>query len=156
MHLLWICGYKFPLKRFCRFLFSGACNLLLPLVSVCFTVGPLELQQAVLLFSVLSKPQAFRLCQVSSVLWNRSYRNQTLWCLPENLGHWTHTSTLSFLREKPGVWDFLLILHWAVEKGNGEWVGTSSNHCLCSQLPPSWCSYLSVLRFRQDRTQSFW
>lgn len=100
-------GANSQLKKFCRFLFSGACNLLLPLVSVCCTVGPLEQQQAVLLFSILSKPQAFRLSQVSSVLWNRWYRNQSLWWLPENLGHWTHTSTLSFLREKPDFGVFL-------------------------------------------------
>lgn len=29
-------------------------------------------------------------------------------------------------------------------------------HCLCSWQPPTWCPYLLVLRFKQDRSQSLW
>lgn len=67
LHLLWTCGHKFPTRVFSGFLFSGACDLLLPLVALCCAVGPLEQPPAVQLFFVLINPQASRLCHISLV-----------------------------------------------------------------------------------------
>lgn len=126
-----LAGINCQLESFCRFLFSGACNSLLPLVPVCCTAGRLEQQQAVQLWCVLSSLQASRLCWVLSVLWGRCYRHQSLGQLPEKLEHWTRAPTLPFLRERWGVGEFLpLILHWAAGRGNGEWVCASLNHSL--------------------------
>lgn len=46
-------------------------------------------------------------------------------------------------------------LAWSTELGNGLWGVSASEQCLYSHWLPVWCSFLTVLRLRQDRNQSF-
>ena len=69
---------------------------------------------------------------------------------------WTHAPSHFPTRESLEVACFLPhILHWARGRDSeSEWM--SAKMCLCSQWPPTWCPFLSGLRFRQQRSQLLW
>lgn len=70
-----------------------------------------------------SSNQTSRICWVSSALWDKQDRNQSLGKPLENLEHCKHTPTFSLPRENPGVGSFHpLILYWAKKGGDGKWL----------------------------------
>lgn len=70
---------------------------------------------------------------------------------------WTHAPSYFLTRESPGSCMFSPTYSALSQReGLWKWVDVCQDMCLCFQWPPTWCPFLSVLRFRQHRSQFLW
>lgn len=124
--VLWMCfselvHVKSQLLGFASFFFSGACNLLLPLVSVCSTAVFSKLLQASQVFVILGVPKVFlsRLYPHQSVLLSWVKQKAILWiAIPKiRVLNIYSTQTFSPKGEVAKLYWFLSAVPWVLWSG---------------------------------------
>lgn len=105
-----------PNDRDFQFLFPGVYNLLLPLVSVCCTMGRPEQQPTTRLFLLLSSaaPRPSRICRGSLIPWDGWHWNHSLGQPPKNWKLDVHFNLpLPSTKRSWKLWGFLIMSFWA-------------------------------------------